>query len=115
MNFNEITIALQKRFPTLEIKCGSEFSKDYKPNQAIWLRNASSVPYTNKDVNPLSALDNGIYDNKNYDIDVYIKFDKWCNKKGWYTSTEEYTLMLYKISKLESNIEKLNSNGYDIN
>ena len=99
MNFDEIIVALQKRFPTLQIKCASEFSKDYKPNQAIWLRNASSVPYTNKDTYPLSALDCGIYDNKNYDIDVYIKFDKWCNKKGWYASTEEYTLMLYKISE----------------
>jgi hypothetical protein len=99
MNFNEIIVALQKRFPTLEIKCASEFSKDYKPNRAIWLRNGSSVPYTDKDTNPLSALDNRIYNNKNYDIDVYIKFDKWCNKKGWYASTEEYTLMLYKISE----------------
>jgi len=99
MNFDEIIVALQKRFPTLEIKCASEFSKDYKPNRAIWLRNGSSVQYTNKDTNPLSALDNRIYDNKNYDIDVYIKFDKWCNKKGWYASTEEYTLMLYKISE----------------
>ena len=99
MNFDEIIVALQKRFPTLQIKCASEFSKDYKPNQAIWLRNASSVPYTNKDTYPLSALDCGIYDNKNYDIDVYIKFDKWCNKKGWYASTEEYTLMLYKLSE----------------
>jgi hypothetical protein len=99
MKFTEIIVALQKRFPTLEIKCASEFSKDYKPNRAIWLRNASSVQYTDKDTNPLSALDNRIYNNKNYDIDVYIKFDKWCNNKGWYASTEEYTLMLYKISE----------------
>ena len=99
MNFTEIIVELQKRFPTLEIKCGSEFSKDYKPNQSIWLRNGSNVPYTDKDTNPLSGLDNIMCDNKNYDIDVYIKFDKWCNKRGWYASTEEYTLMLYKISE----------------
>jgi hypothetical protein len=63
------------------------------------LRNGSNVPYTDKDTNPLSGLDNIMCDNKNYDIDVYIKFDKWCNKRGWYASTEEYTLMLYKISE----------------
>lgn len=97
MNFDEITTALQKRFPKLEINCGSEFSKDYKVNQSIWLRNSSNVPYTNNDKNPLSSLDKCMYNNNNYDIDVYIKFDKWCNKRGWYASTEEYTLMLYKI------------------
>jgi hypothetical protein len=97
MTREAIILELQKRFPTLDIRCGSEFSKDYKPNHSIWLRNGSSVPYTSKDTNPLSALDNRIYNNKNYDIDVYIKFDKWCNKRGWYASTEDYTLMLYKL------------------
>jgi hypothetical protein len=97
MTYDEIVVALKKRFPNLEIKDGSEFCKDYKPYNSIWLSNASNIPYTQKDINPISGLDNRIYGDKNYDIDVYIKFNNWCNKRGWYATTEAYTLMLHKL------------------
>jgi len=97
MSKSEIIDALQKRFPSLEIKCGSEFSKDMNPECSLWLRNASNVSYTDKDSNPLSALDNKIYSDKNYELDVYKKFDAWCVKRGWYPTTEDYTLILFKI------------------
>jgi len=36
-------------------------------------------------------------DFKNYDFEVYKKFDKWCNRYGWYATSESYTLQLFKI------------------
>lgn len=97
MTREEIVEALNKRFPTLKLKCASEFSKEYEPNKSLWLRNASDITYTEKDLNPISALDNCIYENKKYDLDVYTKFYDWCIKRGWYPTTEEYTLMLIKL------------------
>jgi hypothetical protein len=98
MTKSQIILALQKRFPTLEIKDGLEFSNDICNYNCLWLKNGSDVPYTDKDKNPISGLDNMIYNDKRYDIDVYIKFNEWCIKRGWYASTENYTLMLYKIA-----------------
>jgi hypothetical protein len=99
MTNQEMVKALEKRFPTLNIKEGSSFSPDYASDNFIWLPNASSVPYTEKDASPLSALDNWLSPSQHakYDIDVYMKFNDWCKKKGWYASTESYTMMLIKI------------------
>ncbi len=97
LNYTQMFFAVRKRFPQLEVKCSSKFSEEYEPNTSLWLKNASSVQYTDKDTNPLSALDNCIYESKHYEIDVYKKFEKWCNKKGWYASTESYTLQLFKL------------------
>lgn len=93
--FKQMQDKLRERFPQAIVKCASEFSEDYKPGQAIWIPNGYQVEYTKKDSNSLTILDTGRYDVRGYDIDVYIKFNKWCNNRGWYASTEEYTLMLY--------------------
>lgn len=88
-------LKLQERFPYLEILDNTEFSSETKTNNAFWLRNGESVTYTEKDKNTLyQAMNN---DFKNYDLEVYKKFDKWCNKYGWYATSESYTLQLFKI------------------
>ena len=97
LTYEEMFFKLKNRFPGIEIKDSKAFSYEYEYGQSLWLRNASSITYTNIDKNTLSALDTGIYNSKLYDIDVYIKFDKWCNKYGWYASTENYTLQLFKL------------------
>lgn len=97
LSYEEMQVALEKRFPSLVIKDAKEFSYEYSLKKSLWLQNASSVTYTEKDLNPISALDNCIYENKNYDIDVYNKFYTWCIKRGWYASTENYTLQLFKL------------------
>jgi len=97
LSYEEMQLALEKRFPSLVIHDSSVFSSEYEPNTSLWLRNASEVTYTEKDLNPISALDNRIYESKQYDLDVYIKFYDWCIKRGWYATTEDYTLMLIKL------------------
>ena len=93
----EMMEALKKRFKNSEILDGFEYSDEYSKTSCIWFRNASEITYTEKDLNPISALDNGIRSSKLYDLDVYHKFEKWCNKRGWYPSTEDYTLILFQI------------------
>ena len=93
----EMMEALTKRFPSIVLHDGNTFSKGITIGNGIWIKDGSSVPYTDKDSNPLSVLDTGILNERLYDIDVYKKFDKWCTKRGWYPTTEDYTLMLYKL------------------
>lgn len=85
---------LKHRFPTLIIKDSNEFSNEYEIGTSLWLQNAQDVTYTKKDLNTIYNTSYGI---KGYDIEVYEKFNKWCNKYGWYASTENYTLQLFKI------------------
>ena len=93
----EMIEALKQRFEGSIILDGIEFSNEYKQGYCIWFKNASDVTYTKKDLNPISAIDNGIYENKKYNMEVYHKFEKWCLKRGWYPSTENYTLNLFKL------------------
>lgn len=93
--YNEMLIKLKERFPNLEILDNTEFSKDAKPNNGFWLRNANDISYTNKDSNTLYQAMS--YDFKNYDFEVYKKFDKWCNRFGWYATSESYTLQLFSL------------------
>ena len=94
LNFEEIIAKLEYRFPNINAVDSFEFSKEYKKGCSIWIRNASDITYTKKDKN---TIYNTSYYLKNYDIEVYNKFDKWCNRYGWYASTENYTLQLFKI------------------
>lgn len=88
-------LKLLDRFPTLEVLDNIEFSSASEIKTGFWLRNGESVTYTEKDKNTLyQAMNN---DFKNYDLEVYKKFDKWCNKYGWYATSESYTLQLFKI------------------
>jgi hypothetical protein len=97
LDFKQMCEKLQERFPTSKIECASVFSKDYPPEHSIWIPNGSDVPYTNKDQNPLSSLDRGMWESDLYDFEVYIKLNNWLGKRGWYASTGEYTLMLHII------------------
>ena len=89
-----ITEKLKHRFPRLIIKDSNEFSNEYEIGTSLWLQNAQDVTYTKKDLNTIYNTSYGI---KGYDIEVYEKFNKWCNKYGYYASTENYTLQLFKI------------------
>lgn len=96
LSFKEMQLVLQKRFPKLEVLDNAEFSTDHAKESGFWLKNASEVTYTAKDKNTLLA--NGNEPNSRlYDIDVYKKLDAFCQKKGWYASTESYTLQLFKL------------------
>lgn len=88
-------LKLQERFPQLQVLDNTEFSKDAKQDNGFWLRNGEEIKYTEKDKNTLYKSMNN--DFKNYDLEVYKKFDKWCNKYGWYATSESYTLQLFKI------------------
>ena len=95
LTYQEVYLKLQERFPNLEILDNIEFSSASEIKTGFWLRNGESVTYTEKDKNTLyQAMNN---DFKNYDLEVYKKFNKWCNKYGWYATSESYTLQLFKI------------------
>ena len=95
LTYNEMFFKLKERFPQLEVLDNTEFNKEHIPNNSFWLRNAESITYTEKDKNTLYQAMN--MDFKNYDLEVYKKFNKWCNKYGWYATSEDYTLQLFKI------------------
>ena len=92
-------ILINKRFPTIIVKDSNDFSKDIPKGTSLWLTNTNEVTYTDKDENVICSLDVWVKasNTKLYDIDVYIKFGAWCNRYGWYASTENYTLNLFKI------------------
>ena len=95
LTYHEMYLKLQERFPELEILDNIEFSSEAKQNNGFWLRNGSEITYTEKDKNTLYQSVG--YFRKDYDFEVYKKFDKWCNKYGWYATSESYTLQLFKI------------------
>ena len=88
-------LKLQERFPKLEVLDNTEFSKDAKPFTGFWLRNAEDITYTEKDLNTLYKAMNNDY--KNYDLEVYKKFNKFCNRFGWYATSESYTLQVFNL------------------
>lgn len=96
LSYQEMYFKLKERFPQLEVLDNTEFSKDVKSNNSFWLRNGSKVTYTEKDKSTLYQAMN--LDFKNYDLEVYKKFDKWCNKYGWYATSESYTLQIFKLT-----------------
>lgn len=94
LSFDELKEKLQKQFPSLIVKDSKEFySEPFPEKQSLWLPNAESVSYTAKDHNTLYQA-HVCYD-KNYNLEVYRKFDKWCNRYGWYASTENYTMQIF--------------------
>jgi hypothetical protein len=96
LNFEEMSAKLKKRFPTLVIKDGIAFdSNRQETGKSFWLPNASDVTYTNKDVNTLYQAST-TYRERNYSLEVYNKFNAWCNRYGWYASTESYTMEIFK-------------------
>jgi hypothetical protein len=96
MSHEKFIKQLNKRFPNLIVLPSNVFNKDSVGG--LWLKNASCITYTKKDLNTICAIDNGLFVNyKLYDIDVYNKFSKWCKKRGYYCSTSEYTLMVYPL------------------
>jgi hypothetical protein len=94
-SYSKMLLKLKEKFPKLEILDNNEFSKESVLNTGFWLRNAESVTYTEKDKNTLYQSMN--LDSKNYDLEVYKKFDKWCNKYGYYATSESYTLQVFKL------------------
>jgi hypothetical protein len=95
LTYNEMLLKLEERFPKLEVLDNNEFSRDAKLNSAFWLRNADSINYTNKDKNTL--YQSMSYDFKNYDFEVYKKFNNFCNRFGWYATSESYTLQVFSL------------------
>ena len=96
LTYNEMLLKLKEHYPTLEILDSSEFSKETSPNEGFWLRNASEVTYTEKDKNTILANENEP-NSRLYEIDVYKKFDLFCQRFGWYATTESYVLQICKI------------------
>lgn len=88
-------LKLQNRFPNLEILDNIEFSSASEIKTGFWLRNAHDITYTKKDKNTLYQAMN--YDYKNYDLEVYKKFNKFCNRFGWYATSESYTLQVFNL------------------
>ncbi len=95
LSYNEMLLKLKERFPQLEILDNNVFSKDATINKSFWLRNAESVSYTKKDKNTLYQSMN--LDYKNYDLEVYKKFNNFCNRFGWYATSESYTLQVFSL------------------
>lgn len=95
LTFNEMRLKLINRFPSLVVLDNVEFSKSVECETGFWLKNSDDTTYTNKDKNTLYKAND--YFNKNYELEVYKKFDKWCNRFGWYATTENYTLQLFKL------------------
>lgn len=96
LSFTEMVQKLQKRFEGIELFDYIECDKTYKPQFSIWIKKGYLIPYTKKDTNTIFY--NGVPQNpKLYDFEVYIKFDKFCQRYGWYASTESYTLQLFKL------------------
>lgn len=96
LGYNEMLLKLKQRFPSMDILDNSEFSKENKANYSFWIRNACDVTYTEKDLNTLYQSMNNDY--KNYDFEVYKKFNNFCNRYGWYATSESYTLQVYPIN-----------------
>jgi hypothetical protein len=95
LSYNEMSLKLKERFPRLEVLDNTVFSKDANINSSFWLRNAESINYTNKDKNTLYQSMN--LDYKNYDLEVYKKFNNFCNRFGWYATSESYTLQFFYL------------------
>ena len=96
LSIEEMQFKLQQRFPKLEVLDNSEFSADQAKGSGLWLKNASEISYTVNDNNTLLAGENEP-NSRLYELDVYKKFDAFCQKRGWYASTESYTLQLFKL------------------
>lgn len=93
--YNKMFVKLQQRFPNIEVLDNIEFTNTVEKQTGFWLKNADNTTYTNKDKNTLyQAMNNDL---KNYDLEVYKKFNKWCNRYGWYATSESYTLQLFKL------------------
>lgn len=85
----QFKVKLQKRFPLIVIKDGTEFSNELVTNKpSIWLPNAVDVSYTNKDKSTLYQY---------HKPTAYVKFIKWCNRYGWYPNTIDYTMLIFQI------------------
>jgi hypothetical protein len=95
LTYPQMLLKLQNRFPTLQVLDNIEFSKDATPLNGFWLRNCESVTYTKKDTNYLYKAMNVDY--KNYEFEVYKKFNGFCNRYGWYATSESYTLQVFSL------------------
>jgi hypothetical protein len=95
LSYDEMFLKLQKRFPDLEILDNTEYSKESKPMTGFWLKNGDEIPYSNKNQNTLYRSMNANY--LNYEFEIYKRFDSWCKKYGFYASSENYTLQLFKL------------------
>lgn len=96
LSYQDMFFKLKERFPTIIVKDNNEFTKDCAKGVAFWLPNGNEVTYTDKDESVLCSLDVWVKNPNDYEIDVYKKFDKWCNRYGWYASTENYALNIFK-------------------
>ena len=93
LNFEQMSVKLKKRFPNLVVKDGNDFDNERTEiGKSFWLPNSEDITYTSKDSNTLYKCFGG----KGYDLEVYEKFDKWCNRYGWYATTDRYTMEIFK-------------------
>ena len=95
LSFLEMGNALKKRFPLMDLNCNSEYSSDYPKNTGFWIKGAEEITYTEKDLNTLYLSND--YFNNSYELNIYKKFAHWCLKRGYYVSSENYTLQIFKI------------------
>lgn len=94
LSFLEMETALKNRFPNINVACNSEYFKDYPKNLDFWVKDSDELTYTAKDLNPLYLAND--YLNKAYEINIYKKFAKWCENRGYFVSSENNTLQIFK-------------------
>ena len=94
LTYHEMEADLKKRFPEMKILCNSEFTSSYPKGVAFWAIGSDEQTYSDKDKNPL-YLANDYYNNK-YELNIYKKFHAFCKARGWFASSENYTLQIFK-------------------
>lgn len=94
LSFSEMETALKKRFPNIEVFCNSEYSKEYPKNLGFWVKGSDELTYTAKNLNTLYLAND--YFNNAYELNIYKKFSKWCEKRGYFVSSENNTLQIFK-------------------
>jgi hypothetical protein len=94
LSYSEMEADLKKRFPGIELLCNSNYSQDYPKERGFWVRNCGELTYSTKDKNTLYlGLD---YYNRDYELNIYKKFEAFCQARGWWTTSEDYTLQIFK-------------------
>jgi len=95
LSYSEMEMAIKKRFAGVELLCNSEYSALYPKNEGFWIRGSENIRYTDKDRNTLYLSND--YENKSYELNIYKKFDAWCKARGWFATSENYTLQIFKL------------------
>lgn len=91
--YDELVKQLTDRFPGIEIKDAHEYSADIPPMHGLWIVNCRELTYTEKDQH---VLYEAYGPHKHYEMDIYRKFHQYCKARGWYATSENYTINIYR-------------------